>query len=164
MLSVELGSEDSCPGRSSLLGHGIVQMGWSQKGTRTTKKLHSWEKMSLSTFAFPPYHPKPSLKYFFSFVTCAQQESVNSKRAWDGIFQTLSCRWPCLGTWNNPHPKIISLNNQPWQLCTFLHKTLAFASSSGTKQEIYTFQPKFGDPRLIFFFWKPTHTNKSVPH
>lgn len=50
----------------------------------------------------------------------------------------------------HPHPKLISLNHQPGQLYTFLHKTLAFASSSGTKQEIYTFQTKFGDPRLTF--------------
>lgn len=86
---------------SSSFLHSCSKWDGARREQGLQKKLHSWEKMSLSTFPFPPYHPKPLLRYFFSFVTCAQQESVNSKHAWDGIFPTGSCRWTCLGTWKD---------------------------------------------------------------
>lgn len=42
----------------------------------------------LALFHSLPTTPKSLLKYFFSLVTCAHQESVNSEHAWDGISQT----------------------------------------------------------------------------
>lgn len=149
---VELGKEDPCPGRSStanvdrelclssqgtcpnllflfLLFLFVYQMGWSQKGIKTTNKLHSWEKMSLSTFPFP-INPKPLLKYFFSFVTCAQHEQQWTANA-PGMGSSKKEAFP---TWKDlASISQIPSSNQPRQLCTFSHKTLASASSSGTK-------------------------------
>lgn len=122
--------------------------------------------MSLSTFPFPLYHPQTITEIFFlicylctSGVTKQQTNlgwHLPKRKLQIGLLRHMERSGILILNW-------FPCNNQPGQLCAFSHKTLAFPSSSGTKQEIYTCQLKFGDHGLIFLsenllrLWKLYH-------
>lgn len=120
----------------------------------------------LALFHSLPTTPKSLLKYFFSFVTCAHQESVNSKHTWDGIFQKGSCKWTCWGTWKDlasrsqtNSPATINQDNsvpsptKPWLFLLPQEQSRRFTLASWS----------LGTPDW-FSFWKPTPTMKAVSH
>lgn len=101
-----------------------------------------------------PCHPKPLLKYFFSFVTFAHQDSVISICNWDGTFwkDTANSQAQAHEKIWHPDTKLTALQQLTGTtLCPF-PQNAAFVSSSGRTQEIYMFQPKPGDPRLCPVF------------